>query len=299
MRRTSYRARRTLLELTPVIVVATLLGIAASDSGGTDKRSRKRDGLTGAVRIDGAAAMRNIVDRAAQRFHGRHPGVRVTVGASGDESAIGLFCVGEVDLAAVARRLDPAERRDCRASGTRYAEIEVARAGIALVVSEQNRFADQLSADQVKAIWRRTIPAERWADVDPRYPAAPIEPVGWKPDSPPATLLAQALFGPVDPLMRDDYEVIADSKELTSAVASSPNAIGFLPLTQVQSGLGVRTLRVVPRSLYLDVSEASLRRPEARRFVREYVDEPASIHASDGAVAVDPSHRIYRKFTRP
>jgi phosphate transport system substrate-binding protein len=300
MRSTFSRARRALPQLTPVIVVATLVGIAASDSGGSGEgRTRKRDGLTGAVRIDGAAAMRNLADRAAQRFQRRHPDVRVTVGASGDENAIALFCAGEVDVATVARRLDRAEGRACRSSGTRYWEIEVAREGIALVVSKGNPFVDGLSLDQVKAIWRRATPASTWSEVDPSFPAAPLEPVGWKPDSAPATLLAEALFGHIDPLMRDDYEVTDDSKELTKAVASSPNAIGYLPLTQVKPGSGLRTLRVLSRPLYLDVSADSLREPETRRFVQEYLRHPPTIRASDGAVAVTPSHRIYRKFTRP
>jgi phosphate transport system substrate-binding protein len=292
--------RRALLQLTPVIVVATLVGIAVSDGGGSGQgRSRKRDALMGAVRIDGAAAMRNLIDRAAQRFQRRHPDVRVTVGESGDQSAIALFCAGEVDIAAVARRLDRAERRDCRSSETRYTSVQVAREDIALVVSERNRFANGLSLDQMRAIWRRPTPPTNWAEVDPRFPTVPLEPVGWKPDSAPATLLAQALFGPVDPLTRDDYRVTDDAKELAQAVASSPNAIGYLPLTQLKPRSGVRPLRVLSRPLYLDVSAGSLREPEARRFVREYLSDPPVIRPSDGAIAVAPSHRLYRKFTRP
>jgi hypothetical protein len=135
--------------------------------------------------------------------------------------------------------------------------------------------------------------------VDPRFPAAPLEPVGSKPDSPPATLLAQRLFGPVDPLMRDDYEVADESKELAKAVASSPNAIGYLPLSQLKPGSGLRALSVLPRRLYLDVSADSLKESEARRFVREYLGDPPVIRPSDGAVTAVPSHRVYRKFTRP
>jgi phosphate transport system substrate-binding protein len=292
--------RRVILQLTPVIVVVLLVGIAASDSGGSgEEQPRTHEGLNGAVRIDGAAAMRNVVDRAAERFQARHPDVRVTVGASGDESAIALFCAGEIDMAAVARRLDRAERHACRTAGTTYKGIEVAREGIAVVTSEQNTFADSLNLNQVRTIWRRVSPAMTWAEVDPRFPATPVEPVGWKPDSPPATLLAEGLFGPVDSLTRDDYEVADDSKELTKAVASSPNAIGYLPQSQVKPGSGVRPLYVLSRPLYLDVSRDSLRVPEVRRFVREYLGDPPAIRASDGAVPVPFSHRVYRKFTRP
>ncbi len=43
-------ARRALLQLTPLVVVATLVGIAASEiGGGAERRTRKRDELSGAV----------------------------------------------------------------------------------------------------------------------------------------------------------------------------------------------------------------------------------------------------------
>jgi phosphate transport system substrate-binding protein len=300
MPRTSPRAWRAVLRLTPLFVVATLVGVAASEIGGSGQgRTRKRDGLSGTVAIDGASAMRGLVDRAAQRFMRRHPDVRVTVGASGDESAIALFCAGEVDIVAVARRRDRAERRACSSSGTRLLSVMVAKEGIAMVVSDRNRFASSLGLDQAKAIWRHTDPATSWAQVGSDFPAIPLEPVGWKPDSPPATLLAEALFGPLDPLLRSDYEVSGDAKDLTQTVASSPRAIGYLPLTQLKPGSGVRPLRVLSRPLFLGVSTNSLRRPETRSFVREYLSHPPTIRVSDGAVAVVPSHRVYRKFTRP
>jgi hypothetical protein len=69
MLRTFSGARRALIQLAPVIVVGTLVGIAASDSGGSDQgRAWKREGLHGAVAIDGTGAMRGLLDRAAERF---------------------------------------------------------------------------------------------------------------------------------------------------------------------------------------------------------------------------------------
>ena len=82
-------------------------------------------------------------------------------------------------------------------------------------------------------------------------------------------------------------------------MASSTGAIGFLPLAQLKPGSGLRAIRVVPRPLYLEVSADSLREPAARRFVLEYLAHPPAIRASDGALSVAVSHRVYRKFTRP
>jgi phosphate transport system substrate-binding protein len=303
-----------------VIVVATLVGIVATDSGGRDDgHSRKRDALSGTVAIDGALALRGVMDRAAQRFENRHPDVRVTAGASGDQSAITFFCAGEVDIAAVARRLDRSERRACRSSGTTYLPVEVAREGIALVVSKRNAFATCLSLDQVRAIWRRADPVTSWAQADPHFPAVELQPVGWKPDTAPYTLLAEGLYGPVDPLTRNDYQEVTDSAELAESVAASPSAIGYLPVGELKRGAGVRPVavdagkgcvtptvhsvrdgsyRVLSRPLDLDVNVASARRPEVRRFIGDYLRAAPEIGAA-GVIATPISHRIYRKFTRP
>jgi phosphate transport system substrate-binding protein len=284
MRRIPPGTRRRALQLAPLVVVAALVGIAVSEAGGGgDRKPRSRDRLAGTVTLDGTTAMRGLLDRVAQRFQRRHPDVRVTVGASGDESAIALFCAGEVDFAAVARHLDKAERRACRSSGIKYSETEVAREPIALVVGEHNGFASHLTLDQARAIWRPINPAISWTEVDPGFPSVSLEPIGWKPDSAPTTLLAEALFGSDGPVVRDDYEVTDDANALIEAVASSPRAIGYLPARELKPGSGVRPLRTLPRPLYLDMNASSLRKPETRRFLREYL----------------ASQRLHRKFTRP
>jgi phosphate transport system substrate-binding protein len=283
--------------------VATLVGIAASETGGGDRKGRGRDRLSGLVAIDGTAALFQRTQAVAGRFERHHPEVRVTVGDSGDRNAIDSFCAGEVDIAEVARHLKPAERRKCRSTRIRYTPIEIGREGIALVVSDLNRFASCVTLEQARSIWREDTPVTSWAEVDAAFPAMPIEPVGWNPDSPPYTLLAQGLLGSADPQTRVDYEIAADAAGVERAVSSSAAKLGYLPLGEVNRPAGVRVLGlnvgrgcVMPtastvrdgsypalsRPLELNVNRASLRRPEVRRFIRAY---PAS-------------HRIHRKFTR-
>jgi phosphate transport system substrate-binding protein len=317
----SPRARRTALQLAPLVVVATLVGIAVKESGGNgDRKSRGRDKLSGTVAIDGTAALLGMSQGAARRFQSRHPGVWVTVGASGDASAIEGFCAGEVDIAEVARRISPSERRACKSAGTHYVPIEIAREGIALVVSDRNDFASCLTLDQVRSIWRPGSTIRSWTDIDPAFPPIELRPVGWKPDSPPYTLLAEALFGRVNVLTRNDYDVRADAADLSQAVAASANSLGYLPVAELTRANGVRALAlsagadcvaptvatvrdgtypVLSRPLFLDVNATSWRRPAVRRFVRDYVRAAPKISAAAGVVAMPPSQRVYEKFTRP
>jgi phosphate transport system substrate-binding protein len=321
MRRIPPRTRRRALQFAPLVVVATLVGIAVGEAGGgADRTPRSRDKLTGAVSLDGSVALLGMSESAARRFDARHPGVRVTVGASGDQNAIDSFCAGEVDIAEVARPFRRVERRDCGSAGIRYVPIEFAREGIALVVSERNSFARCLTLDQVRSIWRAANPARSWADVDPAFPALEVEPVGSKPDGPPYTLFAAALFGPVAPLTRDDFEIATDTAGIARAVTASPAAIGFVPLGELDGVSGVRTLSVdggrgcvaptaptvrdgrypaLSRPLDLNINSASLRRPEVHRFIGDYLRAGRAIRSAAGVVGVPGSHRVHQKFTRP
>jgi phosphate transport system substrate-binding protein len=321
MRRITPRTRRKALQLAPLVVVAMLVGVAVGEAVGRgDRKPRPRDRLTGSVSIDGTVALLGMTESGARGFERRHPGVRVTVGASGDQNAIDSFCAGEVDIAEVARPFRRSERRDCGTAGIRYVPIAFGREGIVLVVSEKNTFARCLTLDQVRSIWRAENPARSWADVDPAFPAAELEPVGWKPDSPPYALMAAALFGPIDPLTRDDFEIGADAAGIVQAVSASPGAIGFLSLGDLHGSRGVRAMSIngghgcvtattatvrdgrypaLSRPLDLDVSTESLRRPEVRRFIADYLRAGPAIRSAAGVVGVPGSHRLHGKFTRP
>jgi len=97
-------------------------------------------------------------------------------------------------------------------------------------------------------------------------------------------------------------------------------ALGYLPVGELRPGAGVRPLALdtgrgcvtptvdsvldgsypaLSRPLYLDVRTESLRRPEPRRFIREYLRGPPPARTADGVISVPTSHRVYRKFTRP
>src|SRR3954452_22896460 len=321
MRRITPRTRRRALQFAPLVVIAALVGIAVGEAvGGGDRKPRPRDRLAGSVAIAGTVALLGMTESAARTFERRHPGVRVTVGASGDQNAIDSFCAGEVDIAEVARPFRPAERRDCKSAGIRYVRIGFAREGIAQVVSEKNTFARCLKLDQVRSIWRADSPARSWADVDPAFPALEVKPVGWKPDSPPYTLMSAALFGPIDPMTRDDFEIGADAGGIVQAVSASPAAVGFLSLADLHASTWVRAISIdgghgcVPptavtvgdgrypalsRPLDLNVNTKALRRPEVRRFIGDYLRAGRAIRSAAGVVGVPGSHRLHGKFTRP
>src|SRR3954447_24523472 len=83
MRRITPRTRRRALQFAPLVVIAALVGIAVGEAvGGGDRKPRPRDRLAGSVAIDGTVALLGMTESAARTFERRHPGVRVTVGAS-------------------------------------------------------------------------------------------------------------------------------------------------------------------------------------------------------------------------
>src|SRR5262245_3895446 len=105
MPRMSSRPGRAAIQLAPVIVVATLVGVAVGRA--SEERGRKHDRLSGPVALDGGAALGGLSAEIGSAFEAAHPAVRVTVGTSGDDRGIEAFCAGEVDIAAASRRLSP------------------------------------------------------------------------------------------------------------------------------------------------------------------------------------------------
>jgi phosphate transport system substrate-binding protein len=132
--------------------------------------------------------------------------------------------------------------------------------------------------------------------------------------------MGAALFGPVVPLTRDDFEIAADAAGIVQSVGASPAAVGFLPLGDLDGATGIRAVSidgghgcVAPTAatvrdgrypalsgpLNLNVNTKSLRRPEVRRFIGGYLRAGRAIRSAAGVVGVPGSHRLHGKFTRP
>ena len=86
------------------------------------------------------------------------------------------FCVeGASDISNASRPIKDEEVASCNAIGREPIEIRVGTDALSVVISEGNYFARELTLDQIATAFSLTDPGATWADVDPAFPAHPIQ----------------------------------------------------------------------------------------------------------------------------
>jgi phosphate transport system substrate-binding protein len=109
-----------------------------------------------AVRIDGTRSMETFNQTLQQQFEERFPNIEVTTEYNGNDAALQALRNGEIDIAAIGRTVTEAETEG-------LVEEPQPRRKIAIVVGEDNPFAESLTIEQFAAIFRGEI--TDWAEV--------------------------------------------------------------------------------------------------------------------------------------
>jgi len=116
------------------------------------------------LRIDGSQDMATINTALKERFQARFPGADVKLATNGTTAALQSLLKGDIDLAAIARSLTPAEKDQ----GLK--EAIVRRDKIAIIVGANNPFTQSITAEQFAQIFRGEI--TDWSELG--GPAGPI-----------------------------------------------------------------------------------------------------------------------------
>lgn len=191
------------------------------------------DGLEGAVRVDGSSTVFPLAEAVAEEFMRDHPGVRVTVGASGTGGGFAKFMRGETDVSNASRAIDEGEIAGLEAAGVPFVELPVAYDGIAIVTHPETDWVDCLTVDELRRIWEPDSPVETWADVRAGFPDAPLELYGPGTSSGTYDYFTGAITG-AEGASRTDYTASEDDNVLVQGVAGDEGALAFFGLAYVE-----------------------------------------------------------------
>lgn len=185
--------------------------------------------------LEGSSTMTLTNEMFRQRMTERYPTLTLQVVTSSTEVALERLRRGEVDLAAIGRRLTPAEQDQG------LVEVPISREKIALVIGPQNPFDGGLTLDHLAPMFYGEI--DNWAAVG--GPDLPLRFV----DRPASSDTRQALGqypgfaekglspGPtVSPVAEDNIEAVI--------AALGRDGIGYAVVSQVQNRGDVRLLAV-------------------------------------------------------
>ncbi len=253
--------------------------------------------LVGEIKIDGSSTVYLITEAMATYFKRLHPGVNLSVGISGTGGGFKKFAAGEIDIADASRPIRKPEAEKCAHHGIDFLELQIAWDGLAVIINKDNTWATRMTVQQLKKIWHPDAGdfrcARSWSDVDPSWPAQPLQLYGPGPDSGTFDYFTEVINGQ-EKVCRIDYGASEDDNNLINGVVSNKYALGYLGMAYYEAhkdklqavavaspkgphllptpaNVLARKYTPLSRPLFIYVKKASLRRPALREFVQFYL----------------------------
>lgn len=220
---------------TPILLAVVLLvgGLAGCASNPTDG-----EGLEGSIDITGSSTVYPAGQAWAEEFQSAHRDVRIAYNVLGTGGGFTAFCRGEADMTGASRPIKSSETSECAANAITPVEIQIGIDGLAVVVSNENTFARDITVEELNRIWTAdtTKQANRWSDLRANWPNEAIVRYGPGTDSGTYDYWVEVIIHPFDgkeTTTRSDYTPSEDDNILVQGIASSPYAIGYFGLAYV------------------------------------------------------------------
>ncbi len=183
--------------------------------------------VSGDIVTAGSSTVYPLTERVAERYQNEGFAGQITIDSIGSGAGFERFCVaGETDIANASRPIKDSEVENCRAIGREPIEFRVGTDALAVVVNPANDFVTDLTLEQLALAFST---AETWADVDPSFPAEPIQRYSPGTDSGTFDYLAEELFdsdtAPI--LSAANIQFSEDDNVLVQGVEGDTYAIGY------------------------------------------------------------------------
>ncbi len=224
--------RRTLRRTAVPVTLFITLGLTACGGGNEQAAAGGDSGLSGEVISDGSSTVAPLTSAAAEFFAEEEPGVNVSVATSGTGGGFEVFCQGSTDISNASRPIKDEEVALCEKNGVEFTELVVARDALTVVTAADNDFITCLTTEQLATIWgpeaEGTITT--WNQVDPAFPAEPIELYGPGTDSGTFDYFTDEINGE-EGVSRTDYNASEDDNVIVQGVSGSTNALAYFGFT--------------------------------------------------------------------
>ena len=298
------RKLRTALAAPAVLVLGAGLAACGGQSEGAtgdDGSSSGSGGTSGEFVVDGSSTVEPLTSAAGEVFKEESPDVNVSVGTAGTGGGFEKFCQGQTDISNASRPIEQEEIDICEENGVEYTELQVAVDALTVVTSADNDFLTCLTTDELKTLWEPAAEDKvtTWDQVNPEFPAEPIELYGPGTDSGTFDYFTDEINGE-EGASRSDYNASEDDNVLVQGVGGSANALGYfgfsyyeanadaLKAVEVDSGDGCvapsaetaqdGTYTPLARPLFIYVSNTSYAdKPQVAAFVDYFAGNAAEV----------------------
>ncbi len=205
------------------------------------------DAVTGAIVSAGSSTVFPLSERMKQRFEEEGFTGEITIDSIGSGAGFERFCVnGETDIANASRAIKDSEVESCKAIGREPLEFRVGTDALAVVVSKENTFVTDVTADELAMIFSTAV---KWSDVRADWPNEDILRFIPGTDSGTFDYFVEAIVAPAYPdadgkaniengeaaiLAASNLQMSEDDNVLVQGVEGSQYAIGFFGFAYYQ-----------------------------------------------------------------
>lgn len=213
------------LLLSTALLTACGNGDGSESTAENTKNNDTHEQSRGTIQIDGSSTVFPIMEAISEEFAAIEPDVKAPIGVSGSGGGFEKFTLGETDISNASRPIKDEEIEKAEENGIEFTEFELAYDGLSVVVHKDNDFIDQLTVDELKAIWIENEDVKTWADVRDGWPDEPMEFYSPGTDSGTYDYFNEVILD--DEQMRKEATLSEDDNVLVQGVAGSQYAIGY------------------------------------------------------------------------
>jgi phosphate binding protein len=265
--------------------------------------------VTGNIIAAGSSTVFPVTERMADLFNQDGFSGTITVDSVGTGAGFERFCVNaETDISNASRPINQEEIDACLANNREPLPFYIGIDALAIAVSAENDFVDSLTLEQLAQVFSGGN-SITWADVNPDWPAEPIQLFSPGTDSGTFDYFVEEVFDEnEEPILNaPGIQLSEDDNVLVQGVLGSPYAIGYFGYAYYQENQdilrAVAIEGVVPseetgssgayplsRPLYI-YSDATImqEKPQVAAFINYYISNvEAQLGPAEGQIGYIP-----------
>ncbi len=221
--------------------------------------------VSGDIIIAGSSTVYPLTEAIAERFTDEGYSGNITIDSIGSGAGFERFCVtGETDISNASRAIKDSEAESCAAIGRTPIEFRVGTDALAVVINPANDWAKSVTLQELAALFST---ATNWSDVNPEWPAEPIDRFIPGTDSGTFDYFVEAVFeNSKEPILSaTNTQLSEDDNVLVQGVEGSQYGIGFFGYAYYEENadkLGILDITgVTPDAETVDNNTYPLARP--------------------------------------
>jgi phosphate transport system substrate-binding protein len=193
---------------------------------------------TGNIVTAGSSTVFPLTQAMAERFKDEGYAGNITIDSVGTGAGFERFCkAGETDISNASRAIKQEEIDNCKAIGREPIEFRVGTDALAVVVSAENTFLKNITLEQLAKVFNGEV--KTWSEVDPSYPAEPIQLFSPGSDSGTYDYFVEVVLDDDDAkLQASGAQFSENDNVLVQGVEGSPYAIGYFGYAYFQAEKG-------------------------------------------------------------